>query len=204
MWTCSAYGNFRDASGDDLFFRSSRRGACGGVRFPSRNRFEWWFAVVTAVTENAFRIQLLGPVRAWHGDHELDLGTARRRAVFAILALSANHSVSQAELVDGLWGEQPSNKAIGTLHTYIYDLRRSLRPVRDTSAAVALTTHGSSYSLQVPADLIDEQRFLRHQESAQQRWDHGEFAAAAGELDGALAMWQGEALDGLAGPFAEL
>jgi DNA-binding SARP family transcriptional activator/DNA-binding CsgD family transcriptional regulator len=160
---------------------------------------------MTSATEPSFRIQLLGPVRAWHGDHEIELGTARRRAVFAILALSANQTVSQAELVDGLWGEQPSAKAIGTLHTYIYDLRRALRGIRDSPDATAeLTTLGSSYSLRVPPERIDEQRFLRHHEAAQRLWERGDLASAADELDAALTLWHGEALEGLAEPFAGL
>ncbi|TDV48657.1 BTAD domain-containing putative transcriptional regulator [Actinophytocola oryzae] len=161
---------------------------------------------MTAATDPpSVRIQLLGPVRAWHGDVEIDLGTARRRAVFAILALSVNRAVSQAELVDGLWGEEPSSKAIGTLHTYIYDLRRALRSVRGSSDDTAvLTTQGTSYSLRVPAERIDEQLFLRHHEAAQQRWEQGDFAGAAAELDAATALWHGDSLEGLTVPFARL
>lgn len=157
--------------------------------------------ITPRVAGPSVRVQLLGPVRAWHGDQEIELGTARRRAVFAILALSADQAVSQAELVDGLWGEEPSTKAIGTLHTYIYDLRRALRVVTDSSV---LTTLGQSYSLRAPLEHIDEQRFLRHHEAAQRHWERGNLARAADELDAALALWHGEALEGLAEPFAGL
>ncbi|GAB3450538.1 BTAD domain-containing putative transcriptional regulator [Actinophytocola sediminis] len=151
------------------------------------------------------QVQLLGPVRAWRGDAELNLGSARRRAVFAILALQANEAVSRAELVDGLWGEQPPAKAVGILHTYISDLRRALDPARDKRTdATVLTRIQSSYSLRLPIDQLDERRFASHHDQARRHWARGDLAAALDALDTALALWHGEALHGVFGPFAEL
>jgi DNA-binding SARP family transcriptional activator/DNA-binding CsgD family transcriptional regulator len=154
---------------------------------------------------DALRVQLLGPVRAWRGDAEVDLGTAGRRAVFAILALRANEVVSRTELVDGLWDEDPPTKAVGILHTYIYDLRRALDPARDKrSGSAVLTTIQSSYSLRLLPDQLDERRFATHSDRARQHWARGDLAAAVDALDTALALWQGEALQGVPGPFAQM
>ncbi|MFC0541153.1 BTAD domain-containing putative transcriptional regulator [Kutzneria chonburiensis] len=143
------------------------------------------------------RVQLLGPVRAWRGEQEVDLGSAGRRAVFAILALAEGRAVTREELVDGVWGEDPPARAVGILHTYISDLRRSLHePARKQSAEPVLESMGSAYVLRV--EQLDVTRF-------------DELRAAADDLGGslrsvtaALALWQGEALSGLSGPFAEL
>ncbi|MFC0434072.1 BTAD domain-containing putative transcriptional regulator [Kutzneria buriramensis] len=141
------------------------------------------------------RVQLLGPVRAWRGDQELNLGSAARRAVFAILALAAGRAVTREELVDGIWGEEPPTRAVGILHTYVSDLRRSLQEqVRAgrQSAAHVLDSVGSSYALRIDPSQLDVTRFdeLR--------------AGDLRSVSQALALWQGEALSGLAGPFAEL
>ncbi|HEY0494341.1 MAG TPA: BTAD domain-containing putative transcriptional regulator [Kutzneria sp.] len=147
------------------------------------------------------RVQLLGSVRAWRGEQEVELGSAGRRAVFAILALAAGRAVTREELVDGIWGEQPPARAVGILHTYVSDLRRSLQErVRGSNQSTepVLESVGSAYALRVDREQLDVTRF-------------DELRAAADDLGGslrsvtaALALWQGEALAGLSGPFAEL
>ena len=147
------------------------------------------------------RVQLLGPVRAWRGDQEVDLGSARRRAVFAILALAAGRAVTREELVDGIWGEDPPARAIGILHTYVSDLRRSLQePVRGSrqSAGHVLDSVGSAYALRVDASQLDVTRFDELRTSTE------DLGGQLRSVTAALALWQGEALSGLGGPFAEL
>ena len=55
------------------------------------------------------RIQfsLLGSVRAWRDQVELDLGCPKQRAVFAALALSEGAHVTPRQLVDAVWGDDP-------------------------------------------------------------------------------------------------
>ncbi|ONI91789.1 hypothetical protein ALI144C_00690 [Actinosynnema sp. ALI-1.44] len=153
----------------------------------------------------SLRVQLLGPVRAWSGDDEVKLGSGGRSAVFSALAMHANEAVSRADLIDGLWGNSPPAKAVGILHTYIHDLRRALDPGRDKRAdSGVLATVQTSYSLRLPDEQFDERRFAIHQEQAQRHWAAGDLTAAVAALDTALALWQGEALHGVPGPFAEV
>ncbi|EWM11522.1 BTAD domain-containing putative transcriptional regulator [Kutzneria sp. 744] len=147
------------------------------------------------------RVQLLGPVRAWRGEQEVDLGTAGRRAVFAILAMAAGKAVTREELVDGVWGEDPPARAVGILHTYISDLRRSLQQrVRGSNQSTehVLESVGSAYALHVDRTQLDVTRFDALRSAAD------DLGASLRSVTAALALWQGEAFSGLSGPFAEL
>ncbi|MFD7660815.1 BTAD domain-containing putative transcriptional regulator, partial [Actinosynnema sp. NPDC059797] len=148
-------------------------------------------------------VKLLGPVRAWRNGSELDLGTARRRAVFTLLAVRANEAVSKDELIDGVWGDAPPASAEAGLYTYVSGLRRVLEPERSKrSAGVVLTSSGAGYALRLDREQLDVHRFDRHRERAEAlaRQDPGR---ALAELDAALALWEGEALFAVPGRFAE-
>ncbi|MFJ6675072.1 BTAD domain-containing putative transcriptional regulator [Actinosynnema sp. NPDC091369] len=148
------------------------------------------------------RVELLGAVRAWRNGVEVDLGTARRRAVFALLALRAGQTVSKDELIDGVWGDSPPATAAAGLHTYVSGLRQALEPDRPKrSTGAVLTSAGSGYCLRVPVDGVDVHRFERHRERARELADRDP-ALALAELDQAHALWRGEALSGVSGPFA--
>jgi DNA-binding SARP family transcriptional activator len=75
------------------------------------------------------RFEILGPVRAWHHDTELDLGSPQQHAVLAILLLSAGRQVSMEILIDAIWGQAPPRAALGTVRTYVSRLRRCLDEV---------------------------------------------------------------------------
>ena len=47
------------------------------------------------------RFEILGPLRAWREDTELDLGPGKQRAVLAVLLLNANRPTPTARIVDG-------------------------------------------------------------------------------------------------------
>jgi DNA-binding SARP family transcriptional activator len=59
--------------------------------------------MVTADHGRPLLVSLLGPVRAWRGNRELDLGGPQRQAVLGLLALRANQAVARSELIDGIW-----------------------------------------------------------------------------------------------------
>lgn len=56
------------------------------------------------VPEPRLRISVLGPLRAWRDGRPLDLGHLRQQAVLTALALCPGRTVSQQELLDGVWG----------------------------------------------------------------------------------------------------
>jgi len=75
-----------------------------------------------SVPRLAPEVEVLGPVRAWQGETELDLGAPRQRAVLAVLASRSGRSVARGELIDSLWGEHAPASAEGSVHTYIAGL----------------------------------------------------------------------------------
>jgi DNA-binding SARP family transcriptional activator/tetratricopeptide (TPR) repeat protein/DNA-binding CsgD family transcriptional regulator len=157
------------------------------------------------MTAEPLRVQLLGPVRAWRGETELDLGSARRRAVFAVLAMRANQVVSREEIVDAVWGESPPSSVEGSLYTYVSGLRRGLEPDRSRwSTGQVLVSAGSGYSLRLEPGESDASRFGQLRTRAQECAARGDTPGALAALDAALALWHGDALSGISGPFAEL
>ncbi|MDO3686646.1 BTAD domain-containing putative transcriptional regulator [Micromonospora sp. C28ISP2-4] len=145
------------------------------------------------------RVTVLGPVRAWNGQVEIDLGPARRRALFAMLAANANRPVTRAELIRALWGESAPSTAAGNIYTYVSGLRRSLGP-----AGGMLRSGRAGYTLRLEPGALDADRFEALCEAAVAPAAAGRPGQAVALLDEALALWQGEAYANVTGLFADL
>ncbi|MFI5494453.1 BTAD domain-containing putative transcriptional regulator [Actinoplanes sp. NPDC051859] len=151
------------------------------------------------------RVSVLGPVRAWSGDRELQLGPARQRALFAVLAADANRLVSREEIIAAVWGTTPPATASGSVYTYISGLRRVLTPGRDRSAAAEVLTSGpKGYSLHIAAGRLDSERYEQLCVEAAKCHDAGDVPGAAARLDEARRLWHGEAYAGLTGDRIEV
>lgn len=140
--------------------------------------------------------QLLGPVRAWIGRDEVDLGTRQQRAVLAVLLLADGQPVTVDDVVDRVWGENPPRSARGTLRTYIYRLRRVLESAAPGSDLIQFTA--SSYRIATQDVDIDSAEFFELLRLAEEvrRFDD---RAARDSLRSALALWKGDALQGCDG-----
>src|ERR687895_1610537 len=91
------------------------------------------------------RFRLLGPLEV---DAAVDHPALRRhkpRALLALLLLHRNDVVSKDALLDGLWGESPPPRAVGSLQNYVSQLRRAL-------GEDVLVTQPSGYELRVGPD----------------------------------------------------
>ena len=151
------------------------------------------------------RVELLGPVRAWQGNEELDLGSARSRAVFAVLATRAGRTVSRQEIITGVWGADAPATVEGSVYTYVSGLRRALDPARTRwSGGDVLVSSGAGYCLRLEPGAIDVTAFTRLREQASTDAERGEFRAAVQGLTAALELWRGHPLSGITGPFADL
>ncbi|MBW4721412.1 BTAD domain-containing putative transcriptional regulator [Saccharothrix obliqua] len=139
-------------------------------------------------------VAILGEPAVWRDGVPVLLGGGLPRAVFCALALRSGHIMSRAELIQALWGGHPPASASGSLYTYVSTLRRALH--KDV-----LTTSYAGYRLALPPDALDVHRLDLLRERARvlrERDDPGEPAA----VEEALALWRGEALAGVPGPFA--
>jgi DNA-binding SARP family transcriptional activator/tetratricopeptide (TPR) repeat protein len=106
------------------------------------------------------RFTVLGAVRAWRGETELDLGPPQQRAVLALLLARGGHPTSLSELVDLLWATEPPPSAVNIVHRYVGTLRRVLEPeLRSRAIGQWLVRHPSGYQATVDEQNLDLLRF---------------------------------------------
>ncbi|MFJ9372382.1 AfsR/SARP family transcriptional regulator [Streptomyces sp. NPDC101455] len=153
--------------------------------------------------KHTLRFSVLGPVRAWRGEQELDLGSPQQRAVLATLLLRRGHAVALAGLLDAVWGEEQPPAAVSVLRTYVSRLRKVLEPDRKAADPPRVVVSvGDGYLVRLSADGLDLAVFERRVTEAKRLRAAGRPSAAAELLRVALDGWQGAALAGLPGPLA--
>lgn len=140
------------------------------------------------------RVEVLGKVRASLGGREVELGSPLCTSLFALLALGGNEPVARADLIDGLWGDEPPHAADASLYTYVSLLRRSMSGHDDL-----LQRARPGYVLRVDGG-PDSSAFEAGIKRAEHLRTAGDVDGAVGEWDAALARWHGTPLDGLPGP----
>ncbi|QKW37600.1 winged helix-turn-helix domain-containing protein [Actinomadura sp. NAK00032] len=154
--------------------------------------------------ERSVRLELLGRMRVWRDETEVTPGPPKQRAVLGLLAGRVNEVVEIEEIIDAVWGDTVPATASNSVHTYIAGLRKVLEPRRgrrDTGEVLVST--GGGYSLCVPPENIDVERFMELLADARRSLAGGLPAAALREFDAALGLWRGEAYTSVPGPFAE-
>ncbi|QWS34956.1 BTAD domain-containing putative transcriptional regulator [Curtobacterium aetherium] len=148
------------------------------------------------------RFTVLGPVTAVSEDTELDVGSPQQRAVLAMLLLADGHPVDVDTVVDRIWGSTPPRSAAGVLRTYVYRLRRVLAPVAEATG-LRIGSDGGAYRLVRGRSDLD----LAAVEAARRRAHDldraGDPSGAVEHLAAAEDRWNGNALGGLHGPWAD-
>ena len=76
------------------------------------------------------RVQILGPLRIFRGDAEVDIGPRQQALVLGILLARHDRPVGMGDLISIVWGEEPPARAVNVIHKYIGALRRVLEPQR--------------------------------------------------------------------------
>ncbi|GIE28727.1 hypothetical protein Ait01nite_017720 [Actinoplanes italicus] len=148
------------------------------------------------MTSRPARISVLGPVRAWDGEQELDLGTPQQRTVLAVLALRQGRQATLEELTDAVWGDDPPRTSALTLRTYVSRLRQVL-------GDEAIVTVSGGYLLRRETgtlDLTDFTAAVARARTARAARDHSTAAQALHEAEG---LWQGPALADVPGSYAQ-
>ncbi|MGO4462502.1 BTAD domain-containing putative transcriptional regulator [Streptomyces sp. M-16] len=148
--------------------------------------------------------RLLGPVRVGlPGAPAVRPGPPGRQAVLSVLLLRRRRPVTVAGLVAAVWGDDAPASAAGNLRTHLWALRTLLEPgrtAREPARILRGDEHG--YTLHTPPEAVDAWRFEQRAEAARRARERGDTAAEHTLLADALALWSGEALAGVPGPFA--
>lgn len=142
------------------------------------------------------RFAVLGPVRGWRGPDEIDLGSPKQRAVLAVLLLGEGAQVTVEALVDAVWGTESPGSAVSSLRTYVHRLRRLLGPA-------AILSVGDGYQMPTSPQTLDLAAFQELTGRADKARRDNDDKAAARYLNDALACWQGTALAGVRGVYAQ-
>ncbi|CAM5397213.1 hypothetical protein GCM10010329_58270 [Streptomyces spiroverticillatus] len=150
------------------------------------------------------RFDLLGPLRVWRGEEELDAGPVQQRVLLAVLLLHVNRPVSRETLVEAVWGTAPPGRAVNLLQRHAAGLRRVLEPGRPARAPSRLLNWtAAGYVLTVPADALDCTLLTEQRERGRAARAAGDLPAAAEALHAALDLWQGRLCEGLACPLLD-
>ncbi|MGW4393193.1 AfsR/SARP family transcriptional regulator [Streptomyces sp. NPDC004685] len=155
-------------------------------------------------SRRAVRLAVLGPVRAWRGSTPLPLGPVRRQAVLAALALRPGFLVSHEQLLDGIWGASPPNSGRKVLPSYVYALRQALDAGSAGPAQSLIRGEPGGYRLLVGEVQLDAADLAEHVDAARHAKASGDPGTAVERLSAALALFDGEPLAGLPGPFADV
>jgi DNA-binding SARP family transcriptional activator len=142
--------------------------------------------------------RILGPLEVVDGGDRLALGTAKQRALLAVLLLRSNEIVSTDRLIDDLWGERPPETAGKVVQVYVSQLRKALREDN------RIVTRAPGYLLRIAPHEVDAQQFELLVDDGRRALASGDAAGAATKLRQALALWRGPPLADLAfEPFAQ-
>ncbi|WP_320065282.1 AfsR/SARP family transcriptional regulator [Micromonospora sp. RTGN7] len=135
-------------------------------------------------------VRLLGPLEVTTGaGGRVGLGGPRQRTLLGLLALRAPDVVSRAQLIDGIWGEEPPASATKTLHAHMAYLRRALT---GAGLPALITTRPPGYALAVGE--TDAQRFETLARQGNHALRSGAVTEAAELLRTGLRLWRGDVL----------
>ncbi|MFF5075622.1 BTAD domain-containing putative transcriptional regulator [Actinoplanes sp. NPDC000266] len=144
-------------------------------------------------------MQVLGPLRLWRDDIELDGGPPQQRCLLALLLIRAGRPVSLNDLVREIWGSDPPASATNVIHKYVGVLRRLLEPgLPRRSAGSYLLRHGTGYRFALPDEALDLTMFRRLAMSARAGAAEGRASEALDGYVRALRHFRGPAGDALA------
>ena len=147
--------------------------------------------------QDHMRIRILGPLSVVKGTAEVAPTAPKQRQVLALLLLNANRVVTMPQMVWELWAYRPPATAVGVVHVYVMQLRRSL----GSFGSARLTTHEHGYQMDVRSEELDLDVFSARVHSARVALTRNELMIASQQLHAALDLWRADVLvDVDAGP----
>ncbi|MEH1163988.1 BTAD domain-containing putative transcriptional regulator [Micromonospora sp. CPCC 205539] len=145
------------------------------------------------------RLQIMGPLRLWRDDVELDAGPRQQRSLLALLLTRVGRPVSMTDLINLIWGDDPPLSAVNVIHKYVGALRRLLEPdLPLRSSGSYLLRHGNGYRFAAGPETLDLAAFRQFVAAAKVGTAEDRPEEALGRYADALRLCHGPAGDGLA------
>ncbi|MBB2941457.1 DNA-binding SARP family transcriptional activator/tetratricopeptide (TPR) repeat protein [Actinoplanes lutulentus] len=105
-------------------------------------------------SEPAVRLRAYGGLRMWRDGVEVDIGPPRQRVLLAALLAARGGVVGITELVELIWGAEPSQSAVNQLHRLVGQVRRLFEPDLP-SRATGRWVHPAGEGYRLVADALD-------------------------------------------------
>ncbi|AHH99268.1 hypothetical protein GCM10010174_50280 [Kutzneria viridogrisea] len=135
--------------------------------------------------------RVLGPVGVSDGLRELPVDGSKPRTVLAALLLSGQRLVSDSQLSDLLWGQDPPATSHAQICTYVSRLRKAL------GRGAVIERRSPGYVLHIGQGNLDLARFESDAELGRSALALGRYEQASRKLRSALDRWHGPALAGV-------
>ncbi|MBO0511589.1 AfsR/SARP family transcriptional regulator [Streptomyces beijiangensis] len=142
------------------------------------------------------RFSVLGPVRAHRDGEALPSGTPQQRALLTALLLRDGRTATASELIDAIWGDESPSQALAAIRTYASRLRKSL-------GSGLLVSEAGGYAIRATPGSLDLAVAQELSVSADKAAASGDRCTARDRINEALALWDGEPLASVPGPYAE-
>ncbi|MBB2946594.1 DNA-binding SARP family transcriptional activator [Actinoplanes lutulentus] len=148
---------------------------------------------------DALRLQIMGPLRVWRGDTELDAGPRQQRCLLALMVAQEGRPIGMSDLIELIWGANPPASAVNVIHKYIGVLRRLLEPdLAPRAPGAYLTRHDNGYRFSAGPETLDLIAFRQLVVRAKETQAQGRLDDALDDYTRALRLCQGAAGTNLA------
>jgi DNA-binding SARP family transcriptional activator len=144
---------------------------------------------------------VLGPLEVLGVAGAVPIRRGFPRTLLIALVLKPGQVIASDTLMDLLWSDELPRNPANALQIQVSYLRKRLAAAEPDGASL-LATRGSGYALQVEPDRIDARRFetaVRRFPTVDTLSSTASLASALDEVDAALRLWRGEALEDVAG-----
>jgi predicted ATPase/DNA-binding SARP family transcriptional activator len=144
---------------------------------------------------------ILGPLEVRCASDVVPIRRGLPRTILLALVLRRGHTAPSDVLVDVLWGDDLPRNPANALQIQISYLRKTLAGAQSNGPAV-LETRAGGYALVVQPEQIDAHRFevaVRGFTPLNALGSRTEFRHALDEVERALGLWRGDALEDVAG-----
>jgi DNA-binding SARP family transcriptional activator/streptogramin lyase len=133
-------------------------------------------------------VHLLGKLEVLGVDgRPVSVRGGKQAMLLALLILRRNEAIPIDQLVDALWDDAPPATAMKNVQIYVSQLRKAL-------GEATIATTASGYSIILPSDAVDVDRFGQLVERGRTQLATGDAKGAASAFTEALGLWKGPPL----------